>query len=97
MNTVTLYKGSSEEKTIDIEEIQIPDLWHIAMLFRDAQRGYERQQKIADEQRLDKEWPSNLNDVTITIKGSQAKRCADAVLETWHLCHQFKKILAEQK
>jgi hypothetical protein len=67
------------------------------MLFRDAQRVYEQQQKIAKEQRLDLDYPIDLNAVTITIKGFQAERVADAILETWHLCHDLRRTILETK
>lgn len=31
---VTLCRGGLEEKTLSIEEIEIPDLWHIAMAMK---------------------------------------------------------------
>jgi len=39
--TITLSKGGEAERTRDINEITIPDLWHIAMWLQDEakQRG----------------------------------------------------------
>lgn len=28
---ITLSKGGTKERTVDVEKIQVPDLWHIAM------------------------------------------------------------------
>jgi len=30
MNTITLSKGGTAERTIDVQSINIPDLWHVA-------------------------------------------------------------------
>ena len=32
---VTLNKGGTKERTVRIDEIQIPDMWHLAMALKD--------------------------------------------------------------
>ncbi len=39
---ITLHKGGTGEKTVELESIQIPDLWHIAQ----AQTNPDVRQKI---------------------------------------------------
>jgi hypothetical protein len=35
MTTITLSKGGTAERTIDVQSIQVPDLWHVAMYHHD--------------------------------------------------------------
>lgn len=34
MTQITLSKGGTKERTVDINSVEIPDLWHIAMRLR---------------------------------------------------------------
>ena len=40
---VTLFKGGTDEKTLHIDEITIPDLWHIAQKVRTGEEIYNRE------------------------------------------------------
>ena len=40
MKTVTLAKGGTAERVVKVEEIQIPDLWHLAMFIQDHKTRY---------------------------------------------------------
>ena len=32
---ITLAKGGTAEREVDVQEIQVPDLWHVAMALKD--------------------------------------------------------------
>ena len=61
--TITLSKGGSDERTVPIGQITIPDLWH-----------------LADSIRV------QVDDVA-----------AEMVLEVWHLAHDFKRHIEENR
>lgn len=90
---VTRHFGTPEQ--VEVGQIQIPDLWHIAMLFRDAHRLYEKQQYEKQRMRYPDEHPE-LDRVSITINGMTAGIIADNILETWGIAHDLKKNILEQ-
>lgn len=58
MSKVTLRKGGTGVKTVDIRSVHIPDLWHIAQAQPDP-------------------------------------KAKEAILEVWHLAHDFKNHILE--
>ena len=85
---VTRHFGKPER--VEVGEIQIPDLWHIAMRFREAERLYEKQQETKSAFKYPDDYPE-LDEVTITIKGASAKIIADEILETWGIAHDLQQ------
>ena len=88
MKTVTLHFGKPEQ--VDISTLEIPDLWHIAMLFKNAHDLYLRQQEV----KKNFEYPDDnheLDKVIITINGASADKLADAILETWGIANDLKQ------
>ena len=39
MTRITLAKGGTAERVVDIKELQVPDLWHIGMELKDGCTG----------------------------------------------------------
>ena len=76
MQTITRAKGGTDEQVIKVEEIQIPDLWHIAMMFREVERG---EATISISRASGK----------MKVSPELAKRIADDILECWHLCNDL--------
>ena len=86
MIKVTLSKGGTAEQVVDINQVTIPDLWHIAELFGDAGNKWEIQAKIQEEHHLDEVDPY----ITIKMRGAQCDAVRELILECWHRCHDFK-------
>lgn len=86
-NTITR-RPRGESEVVKVEGISIPDLWHVAMLFNDANELYLKQQNVKAQLPYPDDNPE-LDNVTITIKGSKALMIKDAILETWNLCHDL--------
>ena len=48
---VTLFKGGLNEKTLPIDEVIIPDLWHIAQAVKEGKVMGKREREKAGESR----------------------------------------------
>jgi len=78
MKSITITRTGEPEK-VDPSTIAIPDMWHLAMNFRDAAREGKKTKCI----------------VKLEFLPEQADLIADAILETWHTANQLKKAVIE--
>jgi hypothetical protein len=87
METITLAKGGTAERVVKVEEIQIPDLWHLAMFIQDHEDEiYER----VGHNHL-------ALDNLLAGKPAGRPKWSEAILETWHLCHDLLRTVQERK
>ena len=87
MKTVTLAKGGTAERVVKVEEIQIPDLWHLAMFIQDHEDEiYER----VGHNHL-------VLDNLLAGKPAGRPKWSEAILETWHLAHDLRRTILESK
>lgn len=77
---VTRHFGQPER--VDINSVEIPDLWHLAMFVKDHEE--EISQRIGH---------NHLAIGTVIRDGNalKAPTWSEAILETWHIAHDLKK------
>ena len=91
---VTLSPGGSEEREVHIDNLQIPDLWHLLGVMRELPDFGN----LADE--LDEIYPENdseagaLGQVTAELRnidGFGGITIANRFNDVWHMAHALKK------
>lgn len=79
---ITLSKGGTAERQVDVDEIRIPDLWHPAMWLK------EHQPELTGEPNI----------MEFMATGEMRRPLAwEMVLETWHLCNDLLRYIKEVK
>jgi hypothetical protein len=86
IKTIVRCPRGTGRKVVPIEEVEIPDLWHIATFFSNAENAWEEQAKVQKECHLDEVDPY----ITLRIRGDDCKVMRDMILKCWHLCLDLK-------
>ena len=92
---ITLNPGYPSEQTVDPQQLQVPDLWHLAMWLKGISEHIEVIKEHADTS--EREHIKAL-DIAIgylnRIKDGEVS--SGLVLETWHLAHALKEYIRKE-
>jgi hypothetical protein len=92
---ITLSPGYPSEQTVDPQQLQVPDLWHLAIWLKGISEHIEVIKEHADTS--DREQIKALDAAIIYLNRiKDGEVSSGLVLETWHLTHALKEYIRKE-
>lgn len=90
---------NGEPTLVPLNDISIPDLWHVAQAAQEAIDALAAIQAVFDDESLDAKATADaihgiVNDETECPETPDGKKAAEGIKSVWHTAHELKKNLA---
>jgi len=92
---ITLNPGYPSEQTLDPQQLQVPDLWHLACWLKDLPESIAVIREHADTSDRDQRKALD-RAIGKLCQLKNGERAGERVLETWHLAHALKEYIRKE-